>query len=580
MKKIINRPEDYVTEMLEGIYAAHPDMVTYAGGDVHCLISARKKKGKVGIATGGGSGHLPLFLGYVGRGMLDGCSVGDVFQSPSPEQMLAVTKAIDSGAGVLYIYGNYNGDIFNFDMAAEMAQFEAGIRVESVLGADDVASGPLPGEGEKSIRRGVAGIFFVYKCAGAAADEMMDLDEVKRIAGKAASRVRTMGVALTPCVVPRVGHPGFSIGEDEMEIGMGIHGETGIRRGKLETADQITGEMLDRILDDFGEIGGSRVAVLVNGLGATTLDEQYIVTRKIDRIMKERNITVRKYYVGEYATALEMAGVSISVFLLDEELERLLGKPAETPFFRQGSMDGGVDGTETAPAWTAREDSPVSEEAPDQTPDKTGEDKSILVPFLKQVRDIMADNRDYLIDLDSVVGDGDLGLTMSDGFAAAYEAVRGTGETDCGMLLYTAGKAMSVAVPSTMGTLMASGLMEAGKRLKGKTDPGLAEYAALFEGYAQGVINLGHAKAGDKTFLDGMLPAAEALRKAEKAGKSLKEAAAEAKKAAREGFERTSEMVAVHGRAATRGEASRSLKDPGAAVAALIMEAFERTVRD
>ena len=169
---------------------------------------------------------------------------------------------------------------------------------------------------------------------------------------------------------------------------------------------------------------------------------------------------------------------------------------------------------------------------------------------------------------------------MSDGFAAAYEAVRGTGETDCGMLLYTAGKAMSVAVPSTMGTLMASGLMEAGKRLKGKTDPGLAEYAALFEGYAQGVINLGHAKAGDKTFLDGMLPAAEALRKAEKAGKSLKEAAAEAKKAAREGFERTSEMVAVHGRAATRGEASRSLKDPGAAVAALIMEAFERTVRD
>lgn len=304
------------------------------------------------------------------------------------------------------------------------------------------------------------------------------------------------------------------------------------------------------------------------------------MTRKIDRIMKERNITVRKYYVGEYATALEMAGVSISVFLLDGELERLLGKPAETPFFRQGSMDGGVDGTETAPAWTAREDSPVSEEAPDQTPDKTGEDKSILVPFLKQVRDIMADNRDYLIDLDSVVGDGDLGLTMSDGFAAAYEAVRGTGETDCGMLLYTAGKAMSVAVPSTMGTLMASGLMEAGKRLKGKTDPGLAEYAALFEGYAQGVMNLGHAKAGDKTFLDGMLPAAEALRKAEKAGKSLKEAAAEAKKAAREGFERTSEMVAVHGRAATRGEASRSLKDPGAAVAALIMEAFERTVRD
>lgn len=164
MKKIINAPENYVDEMLEGIYTAHPDLVTYVADDLHCLVTANKKEGKVGIATGGGSGHLPLFLGYVGKGMLDGCCVGDVFQSPSSEQMLAVTKAIDSGAGVLYIYGNYNGDIFNFNMAAEMAEFEEGIRVETILGADDVASGPRPAEDEKSIRRGVAGIFFVYKC--------------------------------------------------------------------------------------------------------------------------------------------------------------------------------------------------------------------------------------------------------------------------------------------------------------------------------------------------------------------------------------------------------------------------------
>ena len=258
-------------------------------------MTANKKEGKVGIATGGGSGHLPLFLGYVGKGMLDGCCVGDVFQSPSSEQMLAVTKAIDSGAGVLYIYGNYNGDIFNFNMAAEMAEFEDGIRVETILGADDVASGPRPADGEKSIRRGVAGIFFVYKCAGAAANEMMSLDDVKRIAEKANQNVRTMGVALTPCIVPRVGHPGFSIGEDEMEIGMGIHGETGIRRGKLEPADQIVEEMMEKILADFDEIDGSDVAVLVNGLGATTLDEQYIVTRKIDKLLKARNITVNAF---------------------------------------------------------------------------------------------------------------------------------------------------------------------------------------------------------------------------------------------------------------------------------------------
>lgn len=335
MKKIINQPENYVNEMLEGIYIAHPDLVTYTAGDVRCLVTANKKEGKVGIATGGGSGHLPLFLGYVGKGMLDGCSVGDVFQSPSAEQMLAVTKEIDSGAGVLYIYGNYNGDIFNFDMAAEQADFEEDIRVVSVVAGEDVASAGPSAPGEKNTRRGVAGIVFVYKCAGAAADAMLDLDEVARIAQKTADNVRTMGVALTPCVVPRVGKPGFEIGEDEMEIGMGIHGETGIRRGKLEPADQITGEMLDKILTDLPYEPGDEVAVLVNGLGATTLDEQYIVTRKVDAILKEKGIKVHKYYVGEYVTSLEMAGFSISLLKLDDELKQYLDAPAQTPFFVQ-----------------------------------------------------------------------------------------------------------------------------------------------------------------------------------------------------------------------------------------------------
>ena len=335
MKKIINDPENYLCEMLEGIYVAHKNQITYINNDKQCLVTKNKKEGKVGIATGGGSGHLPLFLGYVGDGMLDGCCVGDVFQSPSAEQMHAITKEIDSGAGVLYIYGNYNGDIFNFDMAAEMADFEDDIRVETVLGADDVASpGPKTPE-EKSIRRGVAGIFFVYKCAGAAADKMMDLDNVKRIAEKASWNTRTLGVALTSCVVPRVGHAGFEIGDDEMEIGMGIHGETGIRRGKIEPADQITSEMMERILEDLPFETGDEVAVLVNGLGATPLDEQYIVTRKINAILEEKGIRGYRYYVGEYATSLEMAGLSISLLKLDDELKELLDYPANTPFFKQ-----------------------------------------------------------------------------------------------------------------------------------------------------------------------------------------------------------------------------------------------------
>ncbi|WP_313186223.1 dihydroxyacetone kinase subunit DhaK [Lacrimispora sp.] len=335
MKKLINVPENYVNEMLEGIYLAHPDYVTYTEGDLRCLVTSNKVEGKVGIATGGGSGHLPLFLGYVGKGMLDGCSVGDVFQSPSAEQMLNVTKRIDSGAGVLYIYGNYNGDIFNFDMAAEMAEMEEDIHVESVVAGEDVAS-PKAALGEKNTRRGVAGIFFVYKCAGAAAAAGKDLQEVKRIAEKAAANVRTMGVALTPCTVPRVGHPGFEIGEDEMEIGMGIHGESGIRRGKLETADEITTEMMEKILEDIPYCAGDEVAVLVNGLGATPLDEQYIVARKVNLILKEKGIKVHRYYVGEYVTSIEMAGLSISLLKMDEELKGCLDAPADTPFFKQG----------------------------------------------------------------------------------------------------------------------------------------------------------------------------------------------------------------------------------------------------
>lgn len=335
MKKIINQPENYVKEMLEGLYIAHPDLITYTEDDLHCLVSVNKKVGKVGLATGGGSGHLPLFLGYVGKGMLDGCSVGDVFQSPSAEQMLAVTKEIDSGAGVLYIYGNYNGDIFNFDMAAEMADFEEDIRVESVVAGEDVASAGPAEEGGRNTRRGVAGIVFIYKCAGAAADQMMGLDEVKRIAEKAAANVRTMGVALTPCIVPRIGKASFTIAEDEMEIGMGIHGETGIRTAKLAPADEIVDEMLEKIVEDIPYVSGDEVAVLVNGLGATSLDEQYIVTRRIDANLKERGIRVHRYYIGEYTTSLEMAGFSISLLKLDDELKGLIDAPAQTPFFVQ-----------------------------------------------------------------------------------------------------------------------------------------------------------------------------------------------------------------------------------------------------
>lgn len=331
MRKLLNTPDSFVDDMLEGIYAAHPDMVRMAAGDLRCLVTAKKVPGKVGIATGGGSGHLPLFLGYVGENMLDGCAVGGVFQSPSASQMFEVTKAIDAGAGVLYIYGNYTGDIMNFDMAAEMADMED-IRVLSLVGNDDVASAP---KGEENKRRGVAGIFFVYKCAGAKAAELASLDEVLRVAQKANGNVRTMGVALSPCTLPQVGKPNFEIPEGEMALGMGIHGEPGIWNGELKKADDVADELLAPIIADLGLQKGDEVAVLVNGLGATPKEELYILYNRINQVLTEKGISVYRPYVGEFATSMEMAGASISLLKLDDELKALLDMPANTPFFVQ-----------------------------------------------------------------------------------------------------------------------------------------------------------------------------------------------------------------------------------------------------
>ncbi|NLS07003.1 dihydroxyacetone kinase subunit DhaK [Rhizobium sp. P32RR-XVIII] len=332
MKKFLNDPVNFVDEMLEGIYKAHPD-VTYVADDKRCLVTAKPKAGKVGIATGGGSGHLPLFLGYVGDGMLDGAAVGGVFQSPSAEQMLQVTKSIDQGAGVLYIYGNYTGDIINFDMAAELADLD-GIQVKQVVGNDDVASSVV---GEEHKRRGVAGIFFVYKAAGAAAAKGLSLEEVTRIADKARLRTRTMGVALSSCVVPEIGHATFSIGDDEMEIGMGIHGEPGISRKKLATADNVIDEMMERIFAEQDYQRGDEVAVLVNGLGGTPMEELYILYRRVSQLLEERGVKAKHVWVGEFATSMEMAGASISVLHLDAELDPLIGAPANTPFFKHHS---------------------------------------------------------------------------------------------------------------------------------------------------------------------------------------------------------------------------------------------------
>jgi dihydroxyacetone kinase len=333
VKKIINDPFAMVDEMLEGIVLAHPGKLRLVGDDKRAVVRADAPvTGKVGIATGGGSGHLPVFMGYVGRGFVDGCAIGNVFSSPTVEQMLAATRAISSGAGVLYLFGNYQGDVLNFGMAAEMAEAE-GIHVETVLAADDVASAP---KGQEARRRGIAGIFFAYKLAGAMAERRAPLAEVKRIAEKAVAHTRSMGVALSPCTVPAAGRPTFTLGDDEMEIGMGIHGEPGVRRGKLEMADTITDTLVEAILADMPLGKGDRVSVLVNGLGATPQEELYVIYRRVHQILTRRGVTIYRPYIGEYATSMEMAGASVSLLRLDDELIPLLEAPAATPFVGQG----------------------------------------------------------------------------------------------------------------------------------------------------------------------------------------------------------------------------------------------------
>jgi len=330
VQKILNDPERFVDEMLEGIVAAHGSELRRVGPR-GIVRAAAPTAGKVAIVTGGGSGHLPVFMGYVGRGLLDGAAIGEVFASPSAEQMLEVTEAVSAGRGVLYLYGNYGGDVMNFDLAAELAG-TSGIKVRTFLAADDVASAP-PERADR--RRGIAGIFLLYKVAGAAADRGASLDEVLAVTTRAAGGLRTMGVALSPCTIPAAGKPTFELPDGQMEIGMGIHGEPGVRRGALEPADRIADELVEAILADRDWPSGSRVAVLVNGLGATPKEELYILYRQVAARLAERGLSVHRVWIGEYATSLEMAGASVSLMALDDELAALLDHPVATPFVVQ-----------------------------------------------------------------------------------------------------------------------------------------------------------------------------------------------------------------------------------------------------
>lgn len=330
MKKVINNPDYVLEEMLEGMTYAYPQYLSKLE-NANVLIRNEIKTNKVSLVSGGGSGHEPSHGGFVGYGMLDAAVAGAVFTSPTPDQVYEAIKAVANEAGVLLVVKNYTGDVMNFDMAKEMAEME-GIKVEAVIVNDDVAV-------ENSTwtigRRGIAGTVFVHKIAGAKAETGATLEEVKIVAEKVIDNVRSMGMALTPCIVPAAGKPNFTLANNEMEIGMGIHGEPGTHKEELKTADEIVTHLMDKILGDMNLSEGDEVAVLVNGLGGTPLMEQFIVNRKVNKILEEKNVKVYRTLIGEYMTSIEMAGFSISLLKLDEELKNLLDAKADTPAFKQ-----------------------------------------------------------------------------------------------------------------------------------------------------------------------------------------------------------------------------------------------------
>jgi dihydroxyacetone kinase-like protein len=328
MKKLINDPARYVDEALEGMCLAFPGYRRTGSTNRVIARAGGPAQHKVGVVTGGGFGHLPVFAGYVGNGLLAACAVGEVFAGPPVEVCVEAIRAADGGAGVVCVLGNYGGDRMSFAQACEEFEDDGG-KTATVIVADDVASASAA---ERAKRRGVAGMVFAFKAAGAAADEGRSLDEVKRIARHTAERTRSIGVALSPCLIPGAAAPGFAVAEGQMELGMGIHGEPGVERRAIDSADNVVRAMVERLLADRGD-GAGRVAILVNSLGATPLEELLILYRATQRMLADARIDIGLRYVGHYATSMEMAGCSISIVDLDGEIEGLLEKPTDCPFW-------------------------------------------------------------------------------------------------------------------------------------------------------------------------------------------------------------------------------------------------------
>ncbi|MEP0520461.1 MAG: dihydroxyacetone kinase subunit DhaL [Hyphomicrobiales bacterium] len=572
-KKLINNADDVIDELIDGMVGAHPHLLSVQGQTGRAIVAKQgPRPGKVGIVVGGGSGHEPAFSGYVGKGLADAAAVGNVFASPSPVQIADAARASNGGVGVLFLYGNYTGDVMNFDMAGEALASE-GIIARSVTVTDDVASA---GKENLTERRGIAGGFFVFKCAGAAADLNLSMEDVERVAMRANALTRSAGVALGACSLPQTLRPNFELGDDEMEIGMGIHGEAGIFRAPMETADAVSDRLMELLLAELGLSEGDEVAVLVNGLGSTSLMELYIIHRRVKERLAEIGVSIYHSWVGNYVTSLEMAGASISILKLDADLKRYLDHPCNTPTLQVGQ----IAQTETS-VTPASDQAPVSVEANSTVKKRQllKSDGAITPDMFKRMLVFVAgrisSKREYLCELDAAIGDGDHGVTMDIGWRAISDAVSGSSNlSTVSDICTSAGDAFLNAVGASAGPLYATAFSRASDATADRLNLDASSFALLLSAMKDGIAQRGGAQLGDKTMLDAWIPAAEAAVLVQQSAMSELACVKAASKAAEIGMENTRDLRSKRGRSAKLGVRSIGHIDPGAASAFLIISAM------
>lgn len=554
MTHLVNDPANFAVDMLDGFAELYSGYVAKVPGGVVRAIAA--PEGKVAVVVGGGSGHYPAFCGVVGPGFADGAVCGNIFASPSAQDACNVAMAASNGGGILFITGNYAGDVLNFDQA-QSRLVASGYDVRNLYVTDDVASAPVE---EIRKRRGIAGDVPVFKIASAAAEAMLSLDEVQRLAIKANDYTRTLGVAFAGCTLPGADHPLFTVPEGHMGLGLGIHGEPGIADAALPTAAELAEILVNGVLSEFEGSDLKRIAVILNGLGATKYEELFVTWGSVAKLLKARGYTVVDPEVGELVTSLDMAGCSLTVTLLDEELEPLWCAPANTPAFRKGAAQYATNKRREIVQVTDAEDAM-----------KASPESHVVArqgfEMLSSVYRMLAAAEQELGDLDAVAGDGDHGTGMVRGCLAAVEGAAHVMDEmgGVGRLFVHAGDQWAAKAGGTSGVLWGNALRAAGLSLDdGSSTFTPGEFAAAAVAGIQAIQTLGKAQLGDKTMLDAMLPFAERLEAEMKSGTPATAALRAAADQAQAAALNTAGMTPRIGRARPLAERSIGTPDPGA----------------